>query len=467
MPKAFTEHEFIEKAIAFHGTKYDYSKVIYRGTKKKVTIICPVHGDFDQKPELHLKGGCSKCGHDQRPHRASNTKNFIEKALKYEIHEGLDYSNVIYIDVRTLVKITCHKKDLNNNEHGEFQQTPNKHLRPESCPKCGIDRMKQKQRKPFEQFEKECIDLKGEGRYDLSGAKEHYINSTEPINIRCIKHDHIFPMIPNNFITNDQNCPKCGQEARIKSQTHTHEAIVRIMCSVHNNKFDYSKFIYNGYNEKSIIICPIHGEIEQKVADHIRSHGCPKCGENIRADFHRHKPEYFFELCRKKHNNLYEYDGEYISVNKPINIKCKDHGWFEQRASAHLWQGNGCPICSMWKSEKLTFDTVVEITGWNWKKVRPAWLKGLELDMYCEDKKVAIEYDGKQHAEFISHFHKTEEQFNKQVERDLRKNQLCDEFGIKLIRVPHKFNYNTPNELQEYLIHEIQKACNVLIIVSK
>ena len=55
-------HEFVERANAIHGWKYDYSKVEYINTKTKVCIICPNHGDFWQLPSAHLKGhGCSKC----------------------------------------------------------------------------------------------------------------------------------------------------------------------------------------------------------------------------------------------------------------------------------------------------------------------------------------------------------------------------------------------------------------------
>ena len=40
---------FIGKAIKKHGNKYDYSKVEYLNSKKKVCIICQEHGEFWQK----------------------------------------------------------------------------------------------------------------------------------------------------------------------------------------------------------------------------------------------------------------------------------------------------------------------------------------------------------------------------------------------------------------------------------
>lgn len=56
---------FIKKAIDKHGEWYDYSKVDYQGSHKKITIRCKLHGDFEQTPASHLAGrGCKKCGQE-------------------------------------------------------------------------------------------------------------------------------------------------------------------------------------------------------------------------------------------------------------------------------------------------------------------------------------------------------------------------------------------------------------------
>jgi len=62
MSKNSTTEEFIEKAKAIHKDKYDYSKVNYINACTKVIIICPEHGEFEQNPNNHLNGnGCNKC----------------------------------------------------------------------------------------------------------------------------------------------------------------------------------------------------------------------------------------------------------------------------------------------------------------------------------------------------------------------------------------------------------------------
>lgn len=53
---------FVKKAQSIHGNRYDYSKTKYVDYNTKVTIICPIHGEFIQGVNNHLRGcGCPKC----------------------------------------------------------------------------------------------------------------------------------------------------------------------------------------------------------------------------------------------------------------------------------------------------------------------------------------------------------------------------------------------------------------------
>lgn len=88
MSRRLTNNEFIEKARSIHGDKYDYSKVKYEHSTKKVCIICPEHGEFLQTPNSHLMGkGCSKCRNESR------------KKLVYGVGVNdlnLESSNIVY-----------------------------------------------------------------------------------------------------------------------------------------------------------------------------------------------------------------------------------------------------------------------------------------------------------------------------------------------------------------------------------
>lgn len=125
-----TTEEFIQKAKAVHGNKYDYSKAEYVGNKEKICIICPDHGEFWQTPYKHLHGqGCSRCRYVSISKRFSQGKEiFIEKASI--VHKGFyDYSEVEYVNSHTHVKIICPL-------HGVFTQEPASHLSGCGCPMC-------------------------------------------------------------------------------------------------------------------------------------------------------------------------------------------------------------------------------------------------------------------------------------------------------------------------------------------
>jgi hypothetical protein len=60
--QAYTAEDFVKKAKSVHGDKYDYSLTEYKTFDEPVTIICPIHGEFLQKPVYHLGGSnCQKC----------------------------------------------------------------------------------------------------------------------------------------------------------------------------------------------------------------------------------------------------------------------------------------------------------------------------------------------------------------------------------------------------------------------
>ncbi|HLP27485.1 MAG TPA: DUF723 domain-containing protein [Candidatus Didemnitutus sp.] len=124
--------EFIERAVAIHDGKYDYSLVNYISSKEKVTIVCKDHGAFLQVASTHLAGrGCPKCGELRISLSQRQTvDDFIARARL--VHgDKFDYSKVQYKTARTQVTIIC-------PVHGEFQQPPDGHLN-RGCRKCADD----------------------------------------------------------------------------------------------------------------------------------------------------------------------------------------------------------------------------------------------------------------------------------------------------------------------------------------
>ena len=124
--KKKTTEDFINEARKVHGEKYDYSKTEYKGIFEKVTVICPVHGEFEQTAHNHLRGnGCPKCS-DNRWATIKNErakKTFIERAIE-KTNGKYDLSEADYVNAKEKIKVICHKKDTCGNEHGPFYITP-------------------------------------------------------------------------------------------------------------------------------------------------------------------------------------------------------------------------------------------------------------------------------------------------------------------------------------------------------
>ena len=114
------------------------------------------------------------------------------------------------------------------------------------------------------------------------------------------------------------------------------------------------------------------------------------------------------------------------------------------------------------KGEALCKQVIEEIYNAPFYCVRPDFLKNpetgrnLELDLYNDFHKIAVEYDGLQHSIFPNSFHKTREEFINQVRRDEYKIDMCDKHGIYLIRVPYnvKLEYNEIKKYIEYYLPE-------------
>lgn len=263
---AYTTESFIEKAIQVHGDKYDYSKVYYRGCLESVTIICPEHGEFKQKPMIHLRNhGCPKCGKiETRKSNEQTTEEWIKKAKS--IHgDKYDYSKVEYKGWNQKVCIIC-------PIHGEFWQNPTSHIakhHKQGCPECSKNSAKTN-----EQFIQEAIKTHG-NKYDYS--KVNYINAKTKVCIICPEHGEFLQM-PYMHLRHT-GCPKCN------SNKKTTEQFIQKAKLIHGNKYDYSKSMYVNCNTEICITCPVHGDFLQKPSNHLRGNGCVKCYEESKIPF--------------------------------------------------------------------------------------------------------------------------------------------------------------------------------------
>jgi hypothetical protein len=125
-------NNFLKKAIAIHGDKYDYSKVDYKNKRTNILITCKKHNlDFLQTANTHLQNkGCPVCGRERNAKsRTLTQEDFIEKAVKVW-KDRYDFSKVNYKTTKTKIEVIC-------KEHGSFNIEPSNLLSGYGCKKCG------------------------------------------------------------------------------------------------------------------------------------------------------------------------------------------------------------------------------------------------------------------------------------------------------------------------------------------
>lgn len=258
--RRLTTKEFIAKAKEVHGDKYDYSLVDYKSAVIPVTIICPLHGPFQQKPVKHLSGGhgCQECGGS----RKLTTEEFITKAKTIH-NDKYDYSLVEYKNAETPVKIIC-------PEHGMFEQRPQDHVHNRSgCPECY--NLKRWQNRSLSHEEQVALITKKNPSVEVL---EEIVDDRKKIQCRCKICSHVWSVAPYT-LKQGHGCPECGGSKRKDTLRFISDA-----KAVHGYKYDYSKVEYVNSDTDVIIICPAHGEFTQRPSNHIhKRYGCPKCAD--------------------------------------------------------------------------------------------------------------------------------------------------------------------------------------------
>ncbi len=317
--KLNTTKIFEKKARSIHGNKYGYSKVVYAGAHCKVIIICPIHGEFSQRPTNHIDqgNGCPSCGGSLK----KTTQQFTDQAKNIH-HDKYDYSLSIYVSAFTKITIVC-------PIHGPFEQTPDNHLHGQGCPGCSIERLRQAKLKSKEQF---LIDAHRVHEDSYIYSLVDYIYGKTKIKIICPIHG-VFAQAPTSHLQG-KGCPECGGTKKLTKESFVNKANV-----IHDGLYDYPKTDYENNSTKVEIECSKHGTFTQTPANHLSGKGCPKC-------IGRHKTsEDFKQEAKAVHGDRYLYSEVFYTFKKsPVKIICKLHGPFYQEPVVHL-QGSGCPRC--------------------------------------------------------------------------------------------------------------------------
>ena len=457
MARKLTQDEYIDICKRVHNNKYDYSKTVYINKRTKITITCPIHGDFQQYAQNHKKGqGCPICGEEKareqlikyyklHPKGFKPSLKKIDKFLRRvqtKFKNQYEYPNLEQEFVNNNSIITIAHKVCGNS----FRKKAKDHMATKyggcSClRKTNESSIVNEYRKhklwTIEDFKKsfDKINEQLSKQYECNFGE--FKNLSIPITFHCNKCGKTFKRKPTVFVYMNKTCPHCNGLAR--NRAYTTEEWIGLANKIHNNKYDYSKAEYIKTDTKLCVIChqkdefgDEHGEFWVTPHSHTGSMhtGCPKCSQKY-SDGNR-----FSKLAALKHNNFYDYSlVKYKNAYTKVEIICPEHGVFTVSPNQHL-MGKGCPLCcfsALEKAIKAILDNLGIEYIYQAKKRTLKWLDNLSLDFYLPKYNVGIECQGEQHYKFVKFFHHTEERFKLAQERDNKKSKLCEENYCKLL----------------------------------
>jgi len=421
---------FIKRAQQVHGDKYDYKFISNPKSRDKVKIICPIHGEFEQKANSHLSGnGCKQCS----PKKISKTKSlsfekFVERCKKIH-NDRYDYSLSNYINKTIPIEIIDKTNGL------KFTQRPDTHLRGNK-PQIFSNNLPLNTELFIKKSRKKHGDF-----YDYSSVK--YTGAHNNIKIICPIHGE-FEQSAHVHLSGC-GCKQCSIDKRKSIMTLTTEKFIKRARKIHGDKFDYSLVKYTGAHNNIKIICPIHGEFEQSPSNHLRGCDCLECSKENTG----YSQEKFIELANKTHNNKYDYKLiEYSGCRGILKIICPIHGMFNQMAYQHL-QSNGCAKCANQYStqhemiKQFLIDQNIEFIENTRQIISP-----LELDFHIPEHNLAVEVNG-------LYWHS--EARGKDENYHLNKTQLCLKQNIRLIHIFEDEFINDWNGVQQKLLNIFNK----------
>lgn len=210
-------------------------------------------------------------------------EHFLHRC-KIQHGDKFDYTCFDYKDAKTKGLIKC-------PIHGEFYQTPDKHLAPKArgCPKCWIDAKpfvrkgikptKSRDKIDKDEFLERCRLRYGDKyKYNLDafdGIRAGHIIVTCPIHgdFKTTAQNHLLKL-------NKTGCPKCGLECKNKSKTKSYQSFIDEANAIHNNKYSYpedNQKTFKNRKSKVNIVCKKHGQFNMAAQKHLSGQRCWLC----------------------------------------------------------------------------------------------------------------------------------------------------------------------------------------------
>ena len=256
--KSKTKQELLELYYKTHGSFYDYSLMdLDNKINGKITIICPIHGNFTQQHYDHIRAGCPTCAIKRSKIKQSKILINDIADLENKFGEQFDFSNAIFKNVSSSLLVWCkiHKKYFKNTAHHI--------IRGSGCSECKKEKISTKRRLGNIEFIKRAT-VKHGSKYDYSLVI--YKTLTDPVKLHCPEHG-VFEQKPREHIRG-HGCPLCAGTTVSSISQKWLESLGLNLIKEHKIKHSTGYFVVDGYYLTTNTVYEFYGDYW---------HGNPNC----------------------------------------------------------------------------------------------------------------------------------------------------------------------------------------------
>lgn len=436
------EKRFLKLGKEIHNNKYDYSKVCYENSKKKVTIRCKDCGTvFSQTPVSHLQGhGCPKCAQESINRKARKVDWENQKSELQELIE----SGKNFGEIGEYFGVSGHQIGVIAKKYG-FKKPGNKDKIEKLRKEITVDKI------PLSELAKQ-YNCTYQAIFYLAKQYNISIPEKDTISYKDIQKDDLVSLLYEEKSVID-----------ISKIYNTSPDIIR------------NSIRYYGINLSDIkhdINSKLSKDISQLISKGLTNN---KISKELSISFWRIKEiEKEFNLIPNSsgHNNYNKEDLEKYLIEEKLTyweISAKYYNGVHPDSIFHAAKRFGIKIpdtavnkYSKGESFVLQYLKDNNITSFS-DHVRIFEVLGrnkhfVEIDFILNINNIEywIEYNGRQHYEFSEDFfHGDIENFIKQKERDQNVRDYCKKNNIHLIEIPYIFDtYKKVKDLLNTILND-------------
>lgn len=239
---------------------------------------------------------------------------------------------------------------------------------------------------------------------DLKYVSGEYINFKSKFEFEC-SYGHKFVRSYRDIVYyNKSKCPICNSR-------HFDTNYVREVLQKDGYKLLSE---YKNANSTILVECPNKHKSKMYYSNYSSGHRCRVCSDS------KYTNQKVDEILAP---SGYKRLGDYVGIFDKFDVICGE-GHAYKMVMNDFNKGSRCPICKS-SSLEIDFENEIKHLGLKYNVRDRQTVKGLELDFYFPDKKVAVEMHG-------SHWHS--DQF---LDKDYHKNKYesCRKLGITLIQI--------------------------------